>query len=125
MSNLNLMVGDWVKRNEIDFPFKVKEILKDKIVTTTLVYGVNVEILNEHIQPIPLTPELLEKIEGIIVYEFDNGQFNQYCLDERSFVIRDGVIVDYGSSLTLLHLHTLQQLIRLFTNKEIEVKWGN
>lgn len=111
-NELKLMVGDWVER-----------LCREKIKVTPdyLVYIENYP--DRYPKPIPLTPDLLDSIDGIIVYEFDNGKPNQYRLGDRLFVIRDSIIVDYGSDLKLPHLHTLQQLIRLFTGKEIVVKW--
>ena len=72
----------------------------------------------EYLQPIPLTPEILEKC-GAIVYEFDNGLGNQYRIKDRLFVIRDGNIVDYGSSVIIKHLHQLQNLYFALTNSEL------
>lgn len=68
--------------------------------------------------PIPLTPEILEKC-GAIVYEFDNGLGNQYRIKDRLFVIRDGDIVDYGSSVIIKHLHQLQNLYWCLTGTEL------
>ena len=107
MSELKLMVGDWILRNGI----KVK-------VTPNLLLSLDVSpAFSGTIKPITLTPDVLDRIEGI------DKLTSTYRFDKRLFVIRDGIVVDYGSSLTLPHLHTLQQLIRLFTGKEIEVKW--
>lgn len=69
-------------------------------------------------KPIPLTPEILEKC-GAIVYEFDNGLGNQYRIKDRLFVIRDGDIVDYGSSVIIKHLHQLQNLYFALTGEEL------
>lgn len=73
---------------------------------------------NKYYRSIPLTPEILEKC-GAIVYEFDNGLGNQYRIKDRLFVIRDGNIVDYGSSVIIKHLHQLQNLYFALTGEEL------
>ena len=114
MSNLNLMVGDWVIKDSQQV--KVFHIDRSE-------ERMRINYIWSYLyEPIPLSPEVMEKIEGMEKYEFDHKN-NQYRYGDRLFVIRDGKIVDYGSSLILTHLHQLQQLIRLFTGKEIEVKW--
>ena len=136
MTNLNLMVGDYINHflsNNKDPYFKVKEILADKIVTTTLIYGANVEIDNNLIQPIPLSPESMEKIGFVkndkIVGSWDLELFRFHT--QRPYSVEDFTSVtecyyaerDLFIHGGLKHLHQLQQLIRLFTGKEIVVKW--
>lgn len=70
---------------------------------------------------IPLSEEWLLRADAI-VYEFDNGQPNQYRIGERLFVIRDGVITDYGSSLPLKYVHTFQNFMFIMTSEELTFK---
>lgn len=70
-------------------------------------------------EPIPLTPDILDKCPQIEKYEFDNGQENQYRIGSRLLVVREGKIYDYGTSLHLEYLHTLQQLVCLLSNTEL------
>ena len=69
-------------------------------------------------EPVLLTPEILEKC-GAIVYCFDNGNPNQYRIKDRLFVIRDGHIVDYGSSVVIKYLHQLQNLYFALCGEEL------
>ena len=103
MINANeLRIGNWVK-DSLGY----------------LVIGVNAKVeFASAYEPIPLTPEILEKC-GAIVYEFDNGEQNQYRIKERLFVIRDGDIVDYGSSVIIKHLHQLQNLYFALCGEEL------
>lgn len=71
-------------------------------------------------EPIPLTEELLLEF-GCIVYEFDHKE-NQYRLDDRLFMIRDGVVCDYASNVKLPHVHTFQNFIFALTQKELKQK---
>jgi hypothetical protein len=80
-------------------------------------FGVGIVVWN-NIQPISLTGIILEKIEGM-----EKIRLMQYRFGKRLFIIRDGIVFDYSSDLSLPHVHTFQQLIRLFTGKEIEIKW--
>ena len=74
--------------------------------------------VNHNYNPIPLTEQWLLKF-GFEVYEFDNGQPNQYRLLDRILVIRDNKIVDYGSSVVLDYVHQLQNLYFALTGKEL------
>jgi hypothetical protein len=123
MINANeIRIGNWVSQVEYNRLMQVKHILsngvrcdyerKDVGKTHTSLFNFN------EIQPIPLTPEILEKC-GAIVYCFDNGNPNQYRIKDRLFVIRDGNIVDYGSSVVIKHLHQLQNLYFALTNSEL------
>jgi len=72
-------------------------------------------------EPIPLTEDILLKC-GFEVYEFDNGQSNQYRFKDRLIVIRDNKFVDYGTSVILNYVHTIQNLYFALTGEELEVK---
>lgn len=74
-----------------------------------------------NLHPIPLTEEWLVKF-GADVYKFDNGQPNQYRINDRLYVIRDGVITDYGTSVKLPYVHTLQNLYFALTGEELTIK---
>ena len=107
MSNLNLMVGDWVFYEG----------------TPAKMSMVNSNELPINIQPIPLSPEVMERIEGIRKRVFNDG----YIINGVTISFEDeedGYWVCIKQIiLKLQYLHQLQQLIRLFTGKEIEVKW--
>ena len=66
-------------------------------------------------KPIPLTEQWLidfgaEKVEH---------KENQYRLNERLIVIREGFFYDYGSSVKLEFVHTIQNLYYALTNQEL------
>lgn len=133
MSNLNLMVGDWVTCYKKDIPVKVKEILSTYIITECEVHIAPL-IANYDIQPIPLTPDVMEKIENISKnenrgtrYGFLDGYYN---IDRDTDLVAifedDGLLYIYTYEYsheqfqlvcTFQYLHQLQQLIRLFTGK--------
>jgi hypothetical protein len=72
---------------------------------------------NGNYKPIPLTEEWLLKF-GAEQYTFDNGEPNQYRIGSRLFVIRNGKIVDYGTSVILEYVHRFQNFIYELTNEE-------
>ena len=115
MSNeLKLMVGDWVLRNGIETK-----------VTPNILLSLDVNpAFAGNIQPIKLTPEIME----MAGFEYDKITYYKYC-----FMLSEG---NTGFTVWYKHfgeqnrlpyefeyLHQLQQLIRLFTGEEIEVKW--
>jgi len=140
MSNeLKLMVGDWVTSPYAHINPDLKFIKIDKLM---MVQILRIE-LNGSVcdyRPIKLTPEIMDMIDGIYKnenrgtrYGFLNGYYN---IDKDT----DVVAIFEGNDLlhiytyeysheqfqlicSLEYLHQLQQLIRLFCNKEIEVKW--
>jgi len=112
MTNLNLMVGDYV--NYIGKPVKCN---------IKTIYAISLIVGDSFMyQPIPLSPEVMEKIEGIIKRVFNDG----YIINDVTINFEDeedGYWVCIKKSiLKIQYLHQLQQLIRLFTGKEIEVK---
>jgi len=126
MSNLNLMVGDWVmvkeERIRVDIMY-LQAIVKGSI---------------KH-KPIPLSLKVMENIESISKnenrgtrYGFLDGYYN---IDRDTDLVAifedDGLLYIYTYEYsheqfqlvcTFQYLHQLQQLIRLLTGKEIEVK---
>ena len=109
MSNLNLMVGDYV--NYIGKPVKCN---------IKTIYAISLIVGDSFMyKPIPLSPKVMEKIEGVKKV----GRCGYYITDDIVVYYRDNHFI-YDDRLELPYLHQLQQLIRLFTNKEIEVKWG-
>ena len=88
-----------------------------------------------NIQPIKLTPEIMEKVEGWNVVKdstywltYFNPQafrINMWLKDEPSSAgFEKKGYWYYGENyFEFQYLHQLQQLIRLFCNKEIEFKW--
>lgn len=128
------MIGDWIniKVYNIDDDFQTKEYFKPFRVVAI---GTAVTIVNftsdkesyrilptESIEPIPLTPEILEKNgfaetiwNGKDAWTYRNEQNqNQYlCIDGR-----DGGSMHFGylgldSKITLLYVHELQHALRL------------
>ena len=78
-------------------------------------------ILESDLQPIPLTEKWLLKF-GFEVFEFDNGQPNQYRFKDRLLVIREEKFVDYGSSVAIKYVHQLQNLYFALTGQELQLK---
>lgn len=111
-NELKLMVGDWVER-----------LCREKIKVTPdyLVYIENYP--DRSPQPIPLTPDILERI-GM---RYDGTYWDNDDISIPVVRKKDGSDIlmmpngKYANGIE--HLHTLQQLIRLFTGKEIVVKW--
>jgi len=135
MSNLNLMVGDWVIFNTNSNPIKVTvdtliDIEKYKYVENKPYDYVGIF----------LSPEVMEKIENISKNENRGSRYGfldgYYNIDRDTDLVAifedDGLLYIYTYEYsheqfqlvcTFQYLHQLQQLIRLFTGKEIEVKW--
>lgn len=130
MTNLNLMVGDWVNvdgENEqvIDIAF-----IKGQMCAYWIGIGARYSgrVPMYKVKPIPLSPELMERIEGWVKCK-DNSTYGSSYTNEvfRIRFLKDKFWRILYKDVTFDniegHLHQLQQLIRLFTNKEIEVKW--
>lgn len=121
MSNkLNLMVGDWVQSDgKLILVFHLDSEMGE---INRVNYG---SIKN--IQPLPLTPDLMERIEGFkrrgINHDYIFGNIRIcFCWDNKfRWVSSNYDLLD--DELVFEYLHELQQLIRLFCKKEIEVKW--
>lgn len=110
----DLMIGDWVQ-----IP---SELNRYKILKST--FDMDEAVLYE---PIPLTPEILEKIgfttEPNIGYIIDDWDGNQIIYDSWNHVLR--IIKDYKTCLDIetfndLTVHELQHALKLCgINKEI------
>ena len=74
--------------------------------------------INPYYAPIRLTEELLLKF-GAIKYETPHD--NQYRIGDRLFVIRDGIIYDYGTSVKLEYVHRFQNFMYEVTNEELTI----
>ena len=157
MSDLKLMVGDIVTVDNLEFHPKLKGVplvvtgykkcldIDDRTIWT---YCYDLEHINKlpktlyqdysqlsrFIQPITLTPDVLERIGFInksndwtldITFEFKVMIYNESYYNGFMAYTRT-IHTDWTPVYSMAHfkhLHTLQQLIRLFTGKEIEVKW--
>lgn len=107
-----LRIGNWVK-----------------LIGTDRVYTITFPLHNDlaeqwhtaldYIQPIPLTPEILEKC-GFELYDDENNRWSlpsvgQYHFDEGAFYFST-------TSRDIKYLHELQNLIYALTKKELQVK---
>jgi len=137
-NELNLMVGDWVIGESGNYE-QIAGIIGRAVYTKQCSILISLDWQSSSIQPIPLSPEVMEKIESISKnenrgtrYGFLDGYYN---IDRDTGLVAifedDGLLYIYTYEYsheqfqlvsTFEHLHQLQQLIRLFTNKEIEVK---
>jgi hypothetical protein len=66
---------------------------------------------------VPLNQDWLLKF-GFEMYEFDN-KANQFRFKERLIVYREGFLYDYGTSVKLEYVHTLQNLYFALTGTEL------
>ena len=73
----------------------------------------------DKLNPIRLTEEWMVKFNAE-KYETPHG--NQYRIGNRLFVIRDGKIVDYGTSVILEFVHSFQNFMFALTKQELEIK---
>ena len=111
-----IMVGDWVYLPSImsddKYPVQVLEIQDDCI--KYYGGGKKMMVLFEHIEPIPLTPEILEK-NGFVdersnyAYRTDNYHVCYYCADEKLSINKYGAILD----VHCFYVHQLQHALRL------------
>ncbi len=77
--------------------------------------------ITPYYNPIPLTEEWLLRM-GFEVYEFDNGEPNQYRFKSRLIVIREDSFCDYGTNVKIKYVHQLQNLYFALTGQELEIK---
>ena len=108
-----LMIGDWVYLPSIisddKFPVQVLEIQDDCI--KYYCGGKKMMVMFKYIEPIPLTPEILEK-NGFVVESRDcHGEPLQY------YVLTDGLWIDVSGENyfegKLEFVHQLQHALRL------------
>ena len=78
----------------------------------------------DEIEAIPLTEEWLLRL-GFELCSFGNVGLRQYRLGDRLIVIREGKFVDYGSSVVLEYVHTLQNFFYALTKQDLEFKTEN
>lgn len=130
-----LSIGDWVRYRDADANVRVSSIYSDGYV---FIVGEEDSGISEsvnahhHIEPIPLTPEILEK-NGFEKKNYDNGKRWDWWWDNvlvRKFADEDiyRFIVVFNSKhyTTMMvvgkHTHQLQHALRLAgVEKEIEV----
>ena len=116
------MVGDWVDYNNTSLiTHRIKLELFDFFLMDCVIKNNDYTVV---CQPIPLTVTILDKIKGIIKDE--RTFYNGYIFEDIRITVHSVYGICYigkGNIVTLPHLHTFQQLIRLFTNKEIEIEW--
>ena len=121
MINANeLRIGNWVKLFNDDF-YKIHVISKTVIQVEGGIIGGEVFKL-EHIQPIPLTPEILEKCgfkKGSIYFYFSKFRIVKIN-DSNNWLI---LLSDtYHHLCKLKHLHQLQNLYFALTGEELIYK---
>jgi hypothetical protein len=118
MINTNeLMIGNWVMYKNT--PLKVVEILS----YTVSVDGGGLPFIYDKLDPIPLTPELLEKCG----FKRFNSKYKLIVDDGLGSILTVNEINgDYSLScfpIEFQYLHILQNLVKLLTGKELEVNF--
>ena len=117
-----LMVGDWVCLPSImsddKYPVQVLEIQDDCIKYYS--GGKKMMVRFKHVEPIPLTPEILEKNGFVVESRYCHGKSLQYC------ELVDGLWIDItGENYfegKLEYVHQLQHALRLCRiDKNIEL----
>jgi hypothetical protein len=119
---LKLMVGDWVDYTDASLiAHRVKVEVSDLVLIDYAIKNNDTTVVYK---PIPLKPDVLERIG------FNYDHVTYYLGDIMLSECGNGFTCWYkhfGESnrlpMVITDLHTLQQLIRLFCNKEIEIKW--
>ena len=113
MNAKDLMIGDWVQGFLPDTYSQVCGIINECQVAI-MSGGAYMEVSNEDIRPIPLTPEILEK-NG-----FTNGQFYGELLYSRWQIQADCFSIRFrredteeGGSFRCKYVHELQHALRL------------
>lgn len=114
MAVKNLMIGDWVLDGNVYA--QVTSITCDGIIETTHNETSNIEL----VEPIPLTPEILEKIgfetQRNIGYIIDDWDGTQIIYDSWNHTLR--IIKDYKTCLDIetfneMTVHELQHALKL------------
>jgi len=115
-----LMIGNWVMYKNT--PLKVIEILSCIVSVADGDYRKQ-PIMHDKLDPIPLTPELLEKCG----FKRFNSKYKLIVDDGLGSILTVNEINgDYSLScfpIEFQHLHTLQNLVKLLTGKELEVNF--
>ena len=123
----NIYHNDWIIFDGRKFQIDITATEFPCLQTTE--FGIGVVDWN-NIKPIVLTPEVMERIEGVDVAATTYAKERYYIFDNIGVKFMGNKLwkVTYGGQkldIDNIYLHTIQQLIRLFTGKEIEVKWEN
>ena len=113
LSCKDLMVGDWVRIKMSQHNTKVTNIDANSVYTEAAF-----PIRYDEIEPIPLTPEILEKNGFVVESRYYHGNSLQY------YVLVDGLWIDISGENyfegKLEYVHQLQHTLKLCeTEKEI------
>jgi hypothetical protein len=117
MKNTEFRIGNLVYDFNVIHP-------TEQYVTVAAIYEVGCTLRNDRglynvpypkIKGVILTEEWLLKMG----FEVNNGYYNQYRYKDRLIVIRDGKLVDYGTSVILEYVHQLQNLYFALTGEEL------
>lgn len=128
MNANELMIGDWVYRTDFNTPVPSKIIGMEVVNYDKMEYvvdvfnknGYNVQLYLNEIEPIPLTPEILEKIgfetQPNIGYIIDDWDGTQIIYDKWNHNLR--IIKNYKVCLDIetfddIAVHELQHALRL------------
>lgn len=111
MKASDLMIGDWVAYFgdiESKYPVKIEGV---DIATNALITSDREDVGFDGIQPLPITPEILEKNGFIKEQRICNGKPLQYC------VLVDGLWIDISGENyfegKLEYIHELQHALKL------------
>ena len=116
-----LRIGNWIGNVISDKPYKV-EIIKAQAVKNGIFYTVN-ELLQEHLTPIPLTPEILEKCGFVSKDMADIGIFIYLKIsDDITINWNQGSMWLFDYNTNIKYLHSLQNLIHALTGEELNVQ---
>jgi len=124
-----LIIGNWLISAKTDEPFKVTEIREDDIITAN---------------PIPISPEVLEKCEGFKKYQWQDAYFIKtdfgdlyiqfYMCEIITRMVKVStdsqgqkmfslpLIGNKKSRVDIVYLHQLQNFTYFLTGKEINFK---
>ena len=115
-----LMIGDWVKINDVDYPApaQVGGITKKHGTFYAHFPQWDLNVVDEKLEPIPLTKEILEK-NGF----FENWKYGWNYGDNSNITIdRDMFIHIFELDVKLNCVHELQHALKLCgIKKEIEL----
>ena len=112
LTEKNLMVGDWLNYRISDEKWKPMQAGIDTLKGLISFK----EEMNERVRPIPLTEDVLSKIEGVecdykstihSVYSIKNGMSFVFLYNNG-----DSYLQFYGKNMKIKYLHQLQQLCR-------------
>lgn len=127
MKKNELMIGDWVKSLKEDHSGEYGQVIDiDHHDTVLLEYQcVNYYTDVEHIEPIPLTPEILEK-NGFTRYGQVYANLQQWVGkfgDKRKSFVQDIRTGEWGmNDVWINYVHELQHVLKLCKiEKEIEL----